>query len=77
MTTHTTTVGVGLAAHLHFWASTPACRYAQEFNVGQGNEGSAILRTKLVPQDGYLAVPDGPGLGIEVDEDAVERLSRA
>src|SRR5437764_2997545 len=29
---------------------------------GQGNEGSAILRTKLVPEAGYLAVPDGPGL---------------
>lgn len=76
VTTHTTTVGIGLAAHLHFWASTPCCRYAQEYNVGQGNEGAAILRTKLVPVNGYLAVPDGPGLGVELDEDAVEPMSR-
>ena len=34
------------------------------------------MRTKLVPVDGRLAVPDGPGLGIEIDEDAVERLGR-
>jgi L-alanine-DL-glutamate epimerase-like enolase superfamily enzyme len=76
VTTHTTTVGIGLAAHLHFWASTPCCRYAQEYNVGQSNEGSAIVRTKLAPVDGHLAVPDGPGLGIEIDEDEVERLGR-
>ena len=25
VTTHTTSVGIGPAAHLHFWASTPAC----------------------------------------------------
>jgi L-alanine-DL-glutamate epimerase-like enolase superfamily enzyme len=25
--------------------------------------------------DGYLAVPDRPGLGIELDEDAVSRYS--
>jgi L-alanine-DL-glutamate epimerase-like enolase superfamily enzyme len=76
VTTHTTSVGIGLAAHLHYWASTPACRYAQEFNVGAGGEGKAILRTPLVPENGYLAVPDGPGLGIELDEEQVERLSR-
>jgi L-alanine-DL-glutamate epimerase-like enolase superfamily enzyme len=76
VTTHTTTVGIGLAAHLHFWASTPCCRYAQEYNVGQSNEGSAILCTRLVPEGGYLAVPDGPGLGVELDEEQVERLSR-
>jgi L-alanine-DL-glutamate epimerase-like enolase superfamily enzyme len=76
VTTHTTSVGVGLAAHLHYWASTPACRYAQEFNVGAGGEGTMILRAPLVPANGYLPVPDGPGLGIELDEEQVERLSR-
>jgi D-arabinonate dehydratase/D-galactarolactone cycloisomerase len=77
VTTHTTTVGIGLAAHLHYWASTPVCRYAQEYNVGQSNEGTAILRTQLAPREGYLAVPDGPGLGIELDEDAIARLTTA
>jgi L-alanine-DL-glutamate epimerase-like enolase superfamily enzyme len=75
VTTHTTTVGVGLAAHVHFWASTPGCRYAQEFSVAASNEGTRILRKRLVPENGYLAVPDGPGLGVELDEDEVARLS--
>jgi L-alanine-DL-glutamate epimerase-like enolase superfamily enzyme len=75
VTTHTTTVGVGLAAHLHYWASTPTCRYAQEYNVLAGRSRSPILRNPLLPVDGYLTVPDGPGLGVDLDEDAVARLS--
>jgi len=27
-------------------------------------------------RDGYVAIPQGPGLGIEIDEDVVERMSR-
>jgi L-alanine-DL-glutamate epimerase-like enolase superfamily enzyme len=69
VTTHTTTVGVGLAAHLHFWASTPACRYAQEYNVVAGRTREQVLAIPLLPENGYLRVPDGPGLGIEINED--------
>ena len=76
VTTHTTSVGIGLAAHLHFWASTPACRYAQEFNVVASRERAPLLKTPLVPEDGYLTVPQGPGLGIELDEDLVQRATR-
>lgn len=75
VTTHTTTVSVGLAAHLHFWASTPTCRYAQEFNVVASRQRESILKTPLLPEGGYLRVPDGPGLGVELDEAAVERLA--
>lgn len=32
-----------------------------------------LLRQPITPTDGLAAVPDGPGLGVEVDEDAVER----
>jgi len=28
-----------------------------------------------MPKDGYLDVPTAPGLGIEIDEDVVQRLS--
>ena len=73
VTTHTTSVGIGLAAHVHYWASTPGCRYAQEFNVAAGGEGLAILRTPLRPEGGYIAVPDAPGLGVEVDEEALRK----
>jgi L-alanine-DL-glutamate epimerase-like enolase superfamily enzyme len=77
VTTHTTSVGIGLAAHLHFWASTPACRYAQEFNVVAARERAPLLKTPLVPEGGHLRVPDGPGLGVELDEALVERLGAA
>jgi L-alanine-DL-glutamate epimerase-like enolase superfamily enzyme len=74
VTTHTTSVSIGLVAHLHYWASTPACRYAQEYNVAAARSRSPILRGLPDPQDGYIAVPHGPGLGVELDEDAVARL---
>ena len=32
-----------------------------------------ILKEPLVMEDGYLVLPDGPGLGIEVDESIVEK----
>jgi L-alanine-DL-glutamate epimerase-like enolase superfamily enzyme len=76
VTTHTTSVGIGLAAHLHFWASTPNCRYAQEYNVVAGRQPNQILRDPPRPVGGHLAVPHAPGLGVELDEDVVERLSR-
>jgi L-alanine-DL-glutamate epimerase-like enolase superfamily enzyme len=33
-----------------------------------------ITRQKLRAQDGYLHIPDAPGLGIDLDESEVERL---
>jgi len=33
-----------------------------------------LLFDSLDPTDGSLAVPDDPGLGVEVDEGALERL---
>lgn len=34
-----------------------------------------LLKTHLEVTDGYMPVPDGPGLGVEVDEDAIERYT--
>ena len=34
---------------------------------------SDLLTERLALTDGYAAVPDGPGLGVEVDEKAIER----
>jgi muconate cycloisomerase len=30
---------------------------------------ASLLRNPLVPEDGLLRVPDGPGLGVDVDEE--------
>ena len=32
-----------------------------------------LIRAPLVIADGPLRVPEGPGLGVELDEEAVER----
>ena len=32
-----------------------------------------LLMERLEVQDGYIRVPEGPGLGVEVDEEAIER----
>jgi L-alanine-DL-glutamate epimerase-like enolase superfamily enzyme len=63
---HDTSWNIGLVACLHLVASTPCCRYAQEF-VTEPREGRApFLKEPLQPERGYLAVPQKPGLGIEV-----------
>jgi len=33
-----------------------------------------VIRPALEQKSGYLSVPDGPGLGIEVDENKLRRL---
>ncbi|MBI4581060.1 MAG: hypothetical protein HY718_15255 [Planctomycetes bacterium] len=41
-------------------------------NGPQFLSGLSILKKPLIPVDGYLPVPTGPGLGIEVDEAALD-----
>jgi D-galactarolactone cycloisomerase len=36
-----------------------------------------LLREDLEVVDGHLVLPDGPGLGIELDEAALHRFERA
>jgi L-alanine-DL-glutamate epimerase-like enolase superfamily enzyme len=38
--------------------------------------GESVLPRRLEPKDGKLEVPEGPGLGIKVDEDKVKSLSK-
>ena len=32
-----------------------------------------LLKSPLVLEDGHILLPEGPGLGIELDRDAVDR----
>ncbi len=62
-----------LAANLHFLAVQPALEYA-EFSTS-----ASLLRWELAlngPQieaDGMIALPEGPGLGIELNEETLQR----
>lgn len=44
-----------------------------EFNVTSGPLSREICRNPLCMKDGYVDVPQGPGLGVEVDEAAIEK----
>ena len=45
-----------------------------EHDVGENPMRSDLLRTPLVIRDGWMDIPDGPGLGVEVDETVVASL---
>ena len=67
------------AAGAHFYASTPErlIMPAAEFIFGLGALGPDPLvpETDFVIRDGHVTSPARPGLGITVDERAVERLT--
>ena len=72
---HAWKTGLSIAAAAHRAAATPHCPYI-EF-LPSDMSGSA-LRRELVPRDfslvdGYIELSDRPGLGVEVDRDALER----
>jgi L-rhamnonate dehydratase len=58
------------AASLHVNAWLPSSLFV-EFNVTRSPIVRSILREPLQLVDGYLRVPEGPGLGIEIEESVV------
>jgi L-alanine-DL-glutamate epimerase-like enolase superfamily enzyme len=45
-----------------------------EYNVSTASLLTQLCQQPIRMQDGYIPVPDGPGLGVEVDEAMVERF---
>jgi galactonate dehydratase len=46
------------------------------YNVGADLLTFCTTKEVLTPEDGYLAVPAGPGLGVGIDEDAVREADK-
>jgi L-alanine-DL-glutamate epimerase-like enolase superfamily enzyme len=62
------------AASLHFNAVLPRALFL-EYNVCENPMLREIIRDPVrMDADGFIPVPQGPGLGIEVDEKAVRRF---
>ncbi|MGH9633037.1 MAG: galactonate dehydratase [Bryobacteraceae bacterium] len=57
---------IALAAGLHLAASIPNFLCQEQVSLGDG-----YLKKPFVVREGYIDIPVGPGLGIELDEDAV------
>jgi D-arabinonate dehydratase/D-galactarolactone cycloisomerase len=63
---------------VHHAASLQLCAAIPNFLIYEFWSGHNpildILTTPIAPEHGYLSVPQGPGLGIEIDEDKLNRL---
>ena len=60
-----------MAASLH-WLSTCRDAFLFEDCVEDSPLRHELTEQKVQAEEGWIAVPDGPGLGVEVDWDAVE-----
>ena len=77
ITVHNTQPILSTVAHLHYCAASAMVPYSQEYNIEPISirDEWPILKEPLQVVDGHIAVPTGPGLGVELDEDMVRRLS--
>lgn len=67
---------VQFAATLQLGLALPNLLIAEHW-IGENPIGDQILTAPMPkPADGYIAAPQGPGLGIEVNEDSVRRLAK-
>jgi D-galactarolactone cycloisomerase len=73
--------GLGTVAHLHLVASWPHAPYLEVLHdppIGHYRHGFAILENPLVVEsDGCIAVPQGPGLGVELDRSLIQETLSA
>jgi L-alanine-DL-glutamate epimerase-like enolase superfamily enzyme len=69
---HSYKTGINIAASLHFVASLPNTHYF-EYCVEQGALRQGLTRQRFPVVDGQIAVPEEPGLGIELDDEIVNR----
>lgn len=58
---------ISLAAGIQLDASIPNFLCQEQVHLGEG-----YLKQPFVVRDGYIDLPTGPGLGIEVDEEALQ-----
>lgn len=72
---HGSGVGLGIseAAYVHACAAAKAATLSSDI-VGELLRVDDLIVRPLAFEDGYLKVPQEPGLGVELDEEAVERF---
>ncbi|MFJ6674046.1 glucarate dehydratase family protein [Actinosynnema sp. NPDC091369] len=67
-------LGISLAAMTHLAASTPNLNYACDTHY-PWNSADDVITTPFTFVDGAVPVPTAPGLGVELDRDALARLA--
>ena len=66
-------LGISLAAMVHLGAALPTIDYALDTHYPWQAE-EIIRGGKLPIEDGFVTVPKGPGLGVEIDQEALAVL---
>jgi L-alanine-DL-glutamate epimerase-like enolase superfamily enzyme len=69
---HGWNTALGLAADLHLASASPKTDLV-EYLTGSPFIDGLVQKAWMLDAEGMLAVPDGPGLGIALDMDAVEK----
>jgi L-alanine-DL-glutamate epimerase-like enolase superfamily enzyme len=74
MVPHGWNTAIGLAADLHLTAALPVARYV-EFLTPSPYVDRLITKPLKPDAEGFLHLPEGPGLGIELDRDALKEFA--
>ena len=68
-------LGISLAAMVHLAGATGNLDYACDTHWPWKREADEVIKPGVLSfKDGAVAVPDAPGLGVELDEEALARL---
>ena len=70
------TFGIGTAAIRHFAASTPTIIDSIGYGCAKERFPDDIVAEEQTIIDGEVIVPEGPGLGVELDEDKLKKWGR-
>ena len=66
-------LGVSLAAMVHLGAAIPNLRYALDTHYPWQSD-EIVVGGRFKFEEGSVAVPEGPGLGVELDKVALAKL---
>ena len=66
-------VGISLAAMTHLAAAVPNLTYAVDTHYPWQSE-DVIVGGRFQFEEGALKIPNAPGLGVELDREALQRL---
>ncbi len=69
--------GIGIAASVHLAAATSTCPFVEFLpaNLSESDLRRELLTSDLELVDGGILLPEQPGLGIEIDRDALARFA--
>ncbi len=76
---HQTQPTIGCTANIHYVACFDNSARAHEYNYSPQNSELlwSLFKSDYSPKDGFIQVPEGPGLGLELDEEALKKVVAA